>query len=270
MDQPGSALEGVVMQLGAINAVVSVVIPCLDEEEPIAGVVGEVLAQGADEVIVVDNGSRDATATRAREAGARVISEPRRGYGLACAAGVSGVRPDTQIVCFLDGDGSDVPAFLGAIVSPIAHAEADFVMGSRLRGNRESGSMTPQQIVAGRVAGALMRLVWGVRFTDMSPFRAMHIDNLRALGMSEKTYGWNLEMQMRTAAGGLRILEVPVDHRCRRGGVSKVSGNLTAGLIAAWKITTTFLRLALTLRRRPQTMPADHRPQHDKSGAMHV
>ncbi|NJO23902.1 MAG: glycosyltransferase family 2 protein [Sphingomonadales bacterium] len=240
------------MRLGPIDAIVSVVIPCLDEEEPIAGVVREVLAQGVDEVIVVDNGSRDATAARARDAGARVISEPRRGYGIACAAGVDAVSADTEIVCFLDGDGSDVPAFLGAVVSPIARGEADFVMGSRLRGHRESGSMTPQQIVAGHVAGALMRLVWGVRFTDMSPFRAMDIDNLRHLGMGETTYGWNLEMQMRAAAAGLRILEVPVDHRVRRGGVSKVSGNLIAGLSAAWKITTTFLRLAATLRSKPR------------------
>ncbi len=232
--------------------------------------VREVLDQGVDEVIVVDNGSRDATAVRARNAGARVVSEPRRGYGCACAAGVAAVRADTEIVCFLDGDGSDMPAFLGVIVSPIARGEADFVMGSRLRGKRESGSMAPQQIVAGHVAGVLMRLVWGVRFTDMSPFRAMHVDNLRRLGMSETTYGWNLEMQMRATAAGLRILELPVDHRCRRGGVSKVSGNLTAGLSAAWKITTTFLRLAMTLRTARQILPAERRQQQNKSGAMHV
>lgn len=258
------------MRLGAIEVVVSVVIPCLDEEEPIADVVREVLAQGVDEVIVVDNGSRDATAVRARHAGARVISEPRRGYGLACASGVAGVRSDTQIVCFLDGDGSDVPAFLGTIVLPIARDEADFVMGSRLRGEREPGSMTPQQVVAGHVAGLLMRLVWGVRFTDMSPFRAMHIDNVRHLGMSETTYGWNLEMQMRAAASGLRILEVPVDHRCRRGGTSKVSGNLTAGLSAAWKITTTFVRLAVTLKQQSQGPHAHLRQGQDKSGVTHV
>src|SRR5262245_46756969 len=240
------------MRLGAHSAVVSVIIPCLDEEDAIPGVIREVLAQGVDEVIVVDNGSRDATAARARQAGARVISEPRRGYGSACASGVSALKGNSQIVCFLDGDGSDVPAFLSSIVSPIARGDADFVMGSRLRGNRESGSMTPQQIVAGYVAGALMRLVWGVRFTDMSPFRAMHIDNLRRLGMDETTYGWNLEMQMRAAAAGLRILEVPVDHRCRRGGASKVSGNVRAGLSAAWKIATTFVRLAVTLRQPVQ------------------
>jgi hypothetical protein len=122
-------------------------------------------------------------------------------------------------------------------------------MGSRLTGTREAGSMTPQQFVAGHLAGMLMRLAYGVRFTDMSPFRAMRPSDLRGLGMSEQTFGWNLEMQMRAAAAGLRILEVPVDHRCRRGGVSKVSGNVVAGLSAAWNIATTFLRLALTLRR---------------------
>ena len=138
------------MRIGAIDAVVSVVIPCLDEEEPIADVVREVLAQGVDEVIVVDNGSCDATAVRARDTGARVISEPRRGYGLACASGVAGVRPDTQIVCFLDGDGSDVPAFLDTIVAPISRGEADFVMGSRLRGKHEPGSMTTRWATCGR------------------------------------------------------------------------------------------------------------------------
>jgi glycosyltransferase involved in cell wall biosynthesis len=243
------------MQLSGHTAVVSVVIPCLNEEEPIAGVVGQVLAQGVDEVIVVDNGSSDATAARAQSAGARVLSEPLRGYGRACAAGFAAVRPDAEIVCFLDGDGSDVPSFLPAVVTPLATKEADFVMGSRLRGQREPGSMTLQQHIAGHLAGLLMRAVYRVRFTDMSPFRAMRVAQLRALGMSELTYGWNLEMQMRVAAAGLRILEVPVDHRCRRGGVSKVSGNLAAGFIAAYKIAATFLRLALTLRREPRFSP---------------
>ena len=190
------------------------------------------LTQGVDEVIVVDNGSRDATAQRSREAGARVVAEPVRGYGRACAAGVARVRSDTDIVCFLDGDGSDVPQFIADVVGPVARGEADFVMGSRLRGKREAGSMMPQQLVAGWLAGALLRAVYGVRFTDMSPFRAIRVDCLRRLGMNETTYGWNLEMQMRVAAAGLHIREIPVDHRCRRGGVSKVSGNLTAGLVA--------------------------------------
>jgi glycosyltransferase involved in cell wall biosynthesis len=236
------------MQFGETQAMVCVVIPCLNEEEPIAGVVREVLAQGVDEVIVVDNGSTDATALRARDAGARVIIEPRRGYGRACAAGLAAVRDDA-IVCFLDGDGSDVPAFLPDVVGPVARGEADFVMGSRLRGKREAGSMTPQQLAAGWFAGILLRVRYGARFTDMSPFRAIRADRLRRLGMAETTYGWNLEMQMRAAAAGLRVREVPVDHRRRRGGVSKVSGNLAAGLQAAWKIGTTFMRLSMALRR---------------------
>ena len=236
-------------------ATIGVVIPCLNEAGAIPGVVREVLAQGVHEVIVADNGSTDDTAAQAREAGARVVSEPNRGYGRACAAGIAAVQPDIDVICFLDGDGSDVPSFLPAVVRPIVRGEADFVMGSRLTGKREPGSMTPQQLVAGHLAGVLMRFVYGVRFTDMSPFRAMRTEQLRSLGMSETTYGWNLEMQMRVAAARLRILEIPVDHRCRRGGVSKVSGNVRAGLDAAWKIATTFLRLAATLRQSPRAAP---------------
>lgn len=237
------------MQLEGAAAIVSVVIPCLNEEEAIGGVAREVLAQGVDQVIVVDNGSTDATTARAAAAGAQVVREPHRGYGRACAAGLRAARADADIIGFLDGDGSDVPAFMPAVIGPLARREADFVMGSRLRGTREPGSMTPQQLVAGRLAGLLLRLVYGVRFTDMSPFRAMRAEQLRALGMRDETYGWNLEMQMRVAAARLRIREVPVDHRCRRGGVSKVSGNLTAGLSAACKISATFVRLAVMLRR---------------------
>jgi glycosyltransferase involved in cell wall biosynthesis len=236
------------MRFSAGERIVSVVIPCLNEEAAIAGVICEVLAQNVDEVIVVDNGSTDRTAERAAHAGARVVREPERGYGRACAAGLNVMRPDAEIVCFLDGDGSDVPDFLPAVVRPIAAGDADFVMGSRLRGRREPGSMTPQQIVAGWLAGLLLRVTYGVRFTDMSPFRAMRVDRLRLLHMAEPTYGWNLEMQMRAAAAGCRIVEIPVDHRCRRGGVSKVSGNAVAGLHAGWKITTTFLRLAMSQR----------------------
>jgi glycosyltransferase involved in cell wall biosynthesis len=242
-------------------AMTTAIIPCLDEEESIAAVVREALAAGIGEVIVVDNGSVDRTAERARAAGARVVIEPRRGYGRACAAGLAALRPGTRIVCFLDGDGSDVPAFLPSIAGPILRGEADFVMGSRLRGRREAGSLTPQQIVAGRLAGLLLRLVYGVRFTDMSPLRAMRVETLVALGMTETTYGWNLEMQMRAAAAGLRCLELPVDHRCRRGGVSKVSGRLGAGLQAAWKIGATFLRLAAALRRDPTGLSLQPQPK---------
>lgn len=237
------------MLLGSITSRVAVIMPCLNEAIPIAGVVHEVLAEGVDLVIVVDNGSTDDTARIAAAAGARVVSEPTRGYGRACAAGLAAVPVDIDIVCYLDGDGSDVPKFLAAVVGPVARNEADFTMGSRLRGVREPGSMTPQQIVAGWLAGRLLRLRYGVTFTDMSPFRAMRLGTLRALGMREATFGWNLEMQMRAAAGGLRVLEVPVDHRCRRGGVSKVSGDVVAGLKAAWKITTTFVRLSVSLQK---------------------
>jgi hypothetical protein len=182
-------------------------------------------------------------------AGARVVSQPQRGYGRACATGLAAVRPEASVVCFMDGDGSDVPAYLAAVVGPVLSDQADFVMGSRLRGRREKGSMTPQQLVAGQLAGVLLRVTYGVRFTDMSPLRAIRVEQLRGLGMGEQTYGWNLEMQMRAAAAGLRVQEIPVDHRVRRGGVSKVSGNLVAGLTAAWKISAVFVRLALALRR---------------------
>lgn len=236
------------MKLSGGDARVAVILPCLDEEAAIADLVREILAQRVDEVIVVDNGSTDRTAERARTSGARVVLEPERGYGRACAAGLAAASPDIEIACFMDGDGSDVPAFLPSVVGPIAAGAADFVMGSRLRGWREPGSMTAQQIVAGWLAGRLLRLAYGVRLTDMSPFRAMRVDRLRSLNMTEQTYGWNLEMQMRVAAAGLRALEVPVDHRRRRGGVSKVSGNLSAGLQAAWKIATTFVRLLASQR----------------------
>ncbi len=245
------------MRIGQANVSVALIIPCLNEAIPIAGVVSEALAEGVDDIIVVDNGSTDETARVAAAAGAVVVKQPNRGYGRACAAGLAAVPVGTEIVCFMDGDGSDVPAFLGAVVGPVARNEADFVMGSRLRGHREAGSMTPQQIVAGRLAGVLMRARYGVSFTDMSPFRAMHLASLRSLGMTEQTFGWNLEMQMRVAAGGLRILEVPVDHRCRRGGVSKVSGDLVAGLQAAWKITTTFARLSASLQKKPAAAELD-------------
>jgi glycosyltransferase involved in cell wall biosynthesis len=225
-----------------------VIIPCLNEADSIGDVVKEVLAQQVGEVLVVDNGSTDETARRAQAAGARVVSQPERGYGRACAAGLAAVSSEAEIACYLDGDGSDVPSFMAAIVGPVARGEADFVMGSRLKGRREAGSMTPQQLVAGRLAGVLLKLRYGADFSDMSPFRAARVSDLRALGMSEMTYGWNLEMQMRAAAAGWRLLEVPVDHRCRRGGVSKVSGDLKAGLNAGWKITSTFLRLASTLK----------------------
>jgi glycosyltransferase involved in cell wall biosynthesis len=222
---------------------ISVVIPALNEEEPIRDVVREVIATGVPrEVIVVDNGSTDQTADRARSAGARVITAPR-GYGRACAAGASAVSDECDVIVFLDGDGSDVPQFISALVDPIIAGTHDFVIGSRTRGKREAGSLNAQQVLAGYFAGFLIRILYGVRYTDMSPFRGIRRTSLAQLGMREETYGWNLEMQMKAARTGLRILEIPVDHRCRKGGVSKVSGTLRGTFVASFRILTTFLKI---------------------------
>jgi glycosyltransferase involved in cell wall biosynthesis len=224
---------------------VSVVIPALNEEEPIGDVVQSIVATGvASEVIVVDNGSTDQTASRAAAAGAKVVSEPNRGYGRACAAGVDSVSPDCEIIVFLDGDGSDCPEFMPQMINPIVSDTHDFVIGSRARGKREPGSMNFQQLFAGRLAGALVSVLYRVHYTDMCPFRAIRREVLAELGMREQTYGWNLEMQMRVAKKRLRVLEIPVDHRCRTGGVSKVSGTLRGTFNAGLRIVATLLRVA--------------------------
>jgi glycosyltransferase involved in cell wall biosynthesis len=229
---------------------VSVIIPAFNEEEPIAGVVREVSATKIPaDIIVVDNGSTDQTANRAREAGARVVKAPR-GYGRACGAGVAGLRPESEIVVFLDGDGSDCPEFMNQLVDPIVAEKYDFVIGSRTRGRRERGSMNLQQIFSGRIAGWLMSILYGVRYTDMCPFRAIRRAALEKLGMREQTYGWNLEMQMKAARAGLRILEVPVNHRRRAGGESKVSGTVRGTFVAGARIFATFIRIAA--EKRPQ------------------
>ncbi|HZG53920.1 MAG TPA: glycosyltransferase family 2 protein [Pyrinomonadaceae bacterium] len=223
---------------------VSVVIPALNEEEAIEAVVRAVPREIASEVIVVDNGSDDRTAEQAREAGARVVSEPRRGYGRACRAGAGAVAEGCEIIVFLDGDGSDCPELMNRLVEPIVAGTHDFVIGSRTRGRRERGSMNFQQLFAGRAAGWLLAALYDVRYTDMCPFRAIRRDALARLPMREETYGWNLEMQMRAARANLRILEVPVDHRRRAGGESKVSGNLRGTLRAGTRILYTVARIA--------------------------
>jgi glycosyltransferase involved in cell wall biosynthesis len=230
----------------AESGAVSVIIPALNEEEPIKDVVRAVAGTEIPrDIIVVDNGSTDQTAERARAAGARVITEPQRGYGRACAAGIRALCPKCEIVVFLDGDGSDCPEFINQLVDRIVSGKYDFVIGSRTRGQREPGSMNFQQIVSGRMAGLILRVLYGVRYTDMCPFRAIRRDVLERLGMREQTYGWNIEMQMRAARAGLRILEVPVNHRCRTGGQSKVSGTLRGTLVAGARIIATLLRVAL-------------------------
>jgi hypothetical protein len=176
--------------------------------------------------------------------------EARRGYGRALMSGLAALAPETTIVLFLDGDGSDRPEMIPAVLAPIEEGRAEFVVGSRLLGDREPGSLSLAQIVAGRLAGLLLRLRYGVRFTDMSPFRAIRRDAMERLGMAEETYGWNLEMQMRAAAAGLTIVEVPVGQRQRVGGVSKVSGSLRSALRATVVILVTFCRLAVAPRRR--------------------
>ena len=228
---------------------VSVVIPALNEEDPIADVVRAIPRNIIDEIIVVDNGSTDRTAERARTAGARVVHEPRRGYGRACRAGMQAVSAQTEVLVFLDGDGSDCPGMIPRLLAPIMDGTYDFVIGSRIRGRREPGSMNVSQLLAGRGAGLVLKFLYGVQFTDMCPFRAIRREALEKLGMREETYGWNLEMQIRAARAGMRILEVPVDHRRRAGGKSKVSGTVTGTIRAGARILFTFARVAWPRRK---------------------
>jgi glycosyltransferase involved in cell wall biosynthesis len=230
--------------MGAPRPRVAAVIPTLNEEEAIAQVIAAIPPGAVDEVIVADSGSTDRTVERARAAGAHIVSEARRGYGRACRAGAEAAS-GCDIFVFLDGDGADCPELIPLLVEPIAAGGADFVIGSRSRGERERGSMSAHQLAAGYAIGAALGLLYGVRYTDMGPMRAIRRDALLALDMRETTYGWNLEMQMRAARAGLRIVELPVAHRRRLGGVSKVSGSLSGTLKASGRIALTFLRVAL-------------------------
>ena len=225
-------------------AEVSVVIPALNEAENIAAVVRELPWDLIGECIVVDNGSTDATAAEAQAAGARVIVLTQRGYGRACVAGAAAANGD--ILVFMDGDGSDVSTEMNQLLQPIVAGDCDFVIGSRVRGQREPGSMLVSQIFAGWLAGLLLRLLYRVQYTDMGPFRAITRQALQSLHMSEQTYGWNLEMQMRAAQRGLRIREIPVSYRKRAGGESKVAGSFSGSLRAAIRIVQTLLRVAST------------------------
>jgi glycosyltransferase involved in cell wall biosynthesis len=222
---------------------VAVVIPTFNEATSIAGVIAALPRDIIGRVIVVDGGSTDGTVEIARGADAEVIGVGR-GYGRACLAGTQ-AADGSDIVVFMDGDGADDPAAIRDIIAAISSGRYDFVIGSRVRGAREPGSMAWHQITAGRAAGALTGLLYGVRYTDMSALRAIRRDCLLKLGMRELTYGWNLEMQMRAARSGLRVLELPVDYRRRSGGQSKVAGNLGGSIKAAARIVATFARVAL-------------------------
>ena len=199
------------------------------------------------ECIVVDNGSTDETASIARAAGARVVESPR-GYGAACLAGSNAAAETSEILVYMDGDGSDVVAGLRDLIEPIQRGEADFVIGSRLRGKRETGSMLASQVFAGRFVALLLRILQGVTYTDMGPFRAIRRSSLKQLQMSELTYGWNLEMQIKAAQHKLRIVEIPVDYRKRIGGESKVSGDLKASMKAAVRILEVLVRVGMARR----------------------
>ena len=219
-----------------------VVIPTLDEEQSIADVVRSIPRAIVSRIIVADGGSRDATAARAKAAGADVI-DAGRGYGRACLAATMAAE-EADIVVFMDGDGADDPRSIAALVEPIRSGGCDFVLGSRARGKREEGSIAWHQLAAGRLAGWGMRLLYGVSYTDMCALRAIRRDVLLKLAMRELSYGWNLEMQMRAARAGLRILEIAVDYRRRRGGNSKVAGSLVGTMRAGARIIATFARVA--------------------------
>jgi glycosyltransferase involved in cell wall biosynthesis len=224
---------------------IAAIIPVLDEEGAIGTVVAAMPREWVDEVVVVDGGSRDRTVAVAGAAGARVVVEKERGYGRACAKGAAAaVEGGAELLVFLDGDGSDRPQAIPCLVQPILEGKFDFVIGSRTRGAREQGSMGAHQAFAGRVIGAAIGLVYGVKYTDMCAFRAIRADALAGLGMREMTYGWNLEMQMRAARGRLGILELPVPHGRRLAGHSKVAATLPGSVKAGLRILATFARVA--------------------------
>ena len=234
------------------------VIPALDEAPSIAGVVETLRAQrtvSLHRIIVVDNGSSDGTGEIARRAGASVVREERRGYGYACLAGVL-VAKEAEVIVLLDGDAADNPDDLSNILGPLLAGEADLVVGSRTLGSSEPGSMTSQQVLGNRLATFLMRNIYGVKVTDLGSFRAIGREDLLALEMQEMTYGWPVEMIVKAARAEYRYREVPVKHRRRSGGVSKVGGTLRGSLMAGWYILSTVFRYSRwTPRERVGGLP---------------
>ena len=223
---------------------VDVIIPALNEAGNIAQLVREAAAQPVARVIVADNGSTDNTGPLAAEAGAHVVVEPRQGYGFACAAGVAAATAD--ILLFLDGDFSSLPAEMPRLFQPVQQGRADLVLGSRVLGDILPGAMPPHQRFGNWLTSALMRQLYTVAVTDLGPYRAIRRDLLQELQMQEMTFGWPTEMMVKCARRGVPILEVPVSFAPRRAGQSKVSGTLRGSVLAAYYILGVTLRYAFS------------------------
>lgn len=227
-----------------IGSSIAAIIPAWNEERAIGKVLRGLPHEMLGDVIVVDNGSTDRTSVVAASLGARVVHESRRGYGHACLAGIAALR-EPDVVVFLDGDYSDFPEELPDVVSPILAGRSDLVIGSRLRGRRERGSMMPQAYLGNLVVTALMRMLFGFPYTDLGPFRAIRYNRLLELAMSERTFGWTVEMQVKAVSRGLAIKEVPVRYRPRIGK-SKVSGTVAGTIKAGVGILSTIARLYIS------------------------
>ena len=226
---------------------VTVIIPALNEAGNIGKLVQEVRAIASLEVIVVDNNSTDATAEEASDAGAKVVIAPQRGYGYACAAGVSAAQ-NADVLVFMDGDYSFSPADLPLLLSPIFDGQADMVLGSRALGLMESGAMPPHQRFGNWLVSRLMNTLYGLSITDLGPYRAVRRQLLNELNMQEMTYGWPTEMIVKAARSGARIVEVPVSYKSRRFGSSKVSGTVRGTVLATWFILGVTFRYAWRIR----------------------